>query len=789
MIESTPGVLEYDKVKDILARMTATEPGKELALALSPLSRLEDVRVALGEVTEMVSLLEDHGSPPVGGCRDIRESLLLLRAEGTWLAAEAFLDIHSSIEAARDCRSYFCGKEEAPGLAARAESLQVFKELARLISRSIGPRAEILDSASFALGDIRQEIRSLRGRIKRDLEGMLSSESLSGVFQDRIITERSGRYVVPVKADHRGRVKGFVHDESSSGQTLYVEPASVLKANNELLGKLREEKREEERILRRLSEDVRVEAHGLRSNQEVLAHLDFRAAAGRFSRLSEGTAPKLSKKPSIDLKGARHPLLIFNADGSLSESKAVPVDLFLGEGKEALVISGPNTGGKSVSLKTVGLSLLMVKSGLHVPCRPGSRIYPFNRVFADIGDQQSIEESLSTFSGHLTRVARILKEADRNSLVLLDEAGTGTDPAEGAALALSVIDSLRQRGTRTIVTTHLNLIKAYAYQEERVENAAVEFDEETFAPTYRIHYGIPGASGAFNIARSYGLPGEVLEGAKRYLGGSELDGVELIEKLNRQRLELEKELFETARLKEEAKKEREKRRKLLKEFEEQKKSLREKALRKADGLVRDAERKVKTILKEARKSGEDVHKRTEISEGFKEVRKKLEPLRAEPVREGRTPSEVEVGEMLRITALGTEGEVVKILPGQVELSVGGKKLRLALEKLEQFSPRRFAKKQKAKTSLKSAVERDSLETRLMLVGKRVDDALPMLERFIDDALLHGQVELEVVHGSGEGILRRAVREFLAGHREVTSFHAADPAQGGDNVTLLRLRSS
>ncbi|MEJ2200542.1 MAG: endonuclease MutS2 [Desulfuromonadaceae bacterium] len=785
MIEATLRVLEYDKVIALLAGHTASAPGRELALALAPLPGREAVVEALTEVAEMVVLLTEQGRPPVGGCRDLRDALYRLRAEGTFLLPEVLLDVRSSIEAASECRSYFSERERALRLGARATELEVLREVLREIRQSVGSRGELLDSASFELGDLRQQQRQLRSRIKSGLENLLNSEALAGAFQERLITERNGRYVVPVRADHRGQVKGFVHDESGSGQTLYVEPVSVLEWNNQLQSLQREEKREEERILRRLSALVRRDAAALRRNQEILAHFDLRAAAGHFAISCEAVAPKLAASPLLELRAARHPLLLFQPDGSRRRQEVVAIDLLLGEQADTLVISGPNTGGKTVALKTIGLLVLMVRSGLHIPCHADSRMGLFGQVFADIGDEQSIEENLSTFSGHLRRIGRILAAADGDSLVLMDEVGTGTDPAEGGALAMAVLDSLRRRGARTVVTTHLNLVKGYAHLQPGVENAAVEFDRTTLAPTYRLHYGIPGASNAFTIARRLGISEEVLEQASRYLGQGEREGLELLEELNRLREQLERELTDAERLKRRAQQEREKRRQLLQELEEQKRGILDKATRRGERLVRETEQRLKALLKEVPKQSLEVKEQARLMTDLRGIRQELTAAAPAPVSKGKAPQQVDVGELLRVPALNAEAEVVRLCGEEVELSVAGKKLRLPLARLEAYAPRRFAQRS-GEGKVRSRVEREGFNPKLMLVGKRSEDALLLLDRFVDDALLHHQRQVEVVHGAGEGILRRVVREFLAGHREVKAFHAADQSRGGDNVTLVEL---
>ena len=787
MSRETLRVLEYDKVRELLARFTATSPGRELVLGLKPLTGKAAVAEALAEVGEMRRLLEEVGRPPVGGCRDLRPVLRHLRTEGTWLPSEQLLEVLSSLDAARECRDWLAEREQAPLLTALADGLQPCAALRNEIGESVGARGEILDSASFELGDLRYQLRRLRERIRKVLEELLLSDRFEGGFQDRLVTERNGRYVVPVKADHRGRIKGFVHDESASGQTLFVEPTAVLDRNNELQALQRAEQRELERILRRLADGVRQHSEALQGNQRILARLDLRAAAARFARLCDGAAPQLASKPVVELKGARHPLLLFEADGTPVPDQAVAIDLLLAPDKDTLVISGPNTGGKSVALKTAGLLVLLVRSGLHVPCRPDSRLYLFDKVFADIGDEQSIEQSLSTFSGHLSRMREILQQADRRSLVLLDEAGTGTDPAEGAALAMAVLDELRAVGAKTVVTTHLNLVKGYALLEEKVENAAVEFDEQTLQPTYRLHYGIPGASKAFTIARRLGLSEELLSRAEGYLGEGERAGLELIEQINHQQQLLARRLDEAERLQRRARAERAKRKQLLEELEGQRQDLIDKARRRGEGLVREAESKIKRLFKDLREETPDVARQARLTGELRQVRETLRPSTKIQPKSTAVPTEVAVGELLRIPALGSEGEVVRVAGKEAELSVQGKKLRMPLSSLEQFQPRRFAGRQVDGGKVRSRVEREAAHRRLLLVGKRVDEALALLDRFIDDGLLHGMTELQVVHGSGEGILRRAVREFLAGHREVAAFHAADLAQGGDNVTIVQLR--
>ncbi len=785
MFAETERLLEFDKTVRLLSGYTQTEPGRKRALGLKPLEHSAAVRQSLAEIAEAVRLLDASSAPAFGGLHDLTAPLAGLRVEGNWLDAEALQAVLSSLETAAGCCVFFRQRQGVPQLAALVDGIDPLRSLAATIRSCVGRRGEILDSASAGLARIRKEVGALRAAVRAVMEEMLASDALAGALQDRLITERNGRYVLPVKSDFRGKVKGFVHDTSASGQTLFIEPARTLEKNNRLQSLLREEQQEEIRILQELSAMVAGERRQILANQEILTHLDLRFASARFARDCDGHAPHLVDVPVLELKQARHPLLLFAPDGTPLKKAAVPIDLNIGGDRSVLVLSGPNTGGKTVALKTAGLLLLMVRAGLHIPCHPDSRVHLFSRLFADIGDEQSIEASLSTFSGHLTRLRRILDEADGDSLVLFDEAGTGTDPGEGAALIIAAIDALRERGSKVVLTTHLNLLKGYAQLHEDVENAAVEFDPDTLRPTFRLHYGIPGESGAFTIARHFGLPEDILQRAEAYLGRGEQEGRELIGRLNDLVQTLEEERREAAAQLESARRERSRRKHLLRELEEQRAELLERALRKGEALVREAEIEVRQLLARAGET-KRLPEQAEVVAAVKGVGKKLERAKTAP-KPGKKARDVVPGEILHVPGLGVDGVVVEVSGKRIDLDIQGKKLRLTADGLEQYAPRRFAEKRNTAT-VRGRVERERFASRLLLVGKRVDDALPELERFLDDALLHGIRELEVVHGAGEGVLRKAVRDCLKVHSGVTAFHAAGPNQGGDNVTLVEMRT-
>lgn len=776
--------LEFPRLRQLLARQTQSEPGRKLAEKLLPLADLPQVEMALSEVDEAVRLLNDGQAPPLGGCCDLQPLLESAQAAGSLLATEELQKIGQALEVADSCRGWFARAVQLPLLADLAGGLTPLAELKRRLTDSIGARGELLDSASFELGDIRYQLRQTRNRVKQQLEQLLASEQYAGYFQERLVTVRNGRYVVPLKADCRGRLKGFVQDESASGQTLYIEPAQVLDGNNRLQQLLREEQREERRILLQLADLVRRDSPALRENQRRLARIDLRLAAARLSRQYQGCRPELAVDPAIVLKQARHPLLMVK-DGTLKTQRAVPIDLLLGKDCRALVISGPNTGGKSVALKTLGLLLLMLRSGLHLPCHPDSRLHLFRQLHVDIGDEQSIAENLSTFSGHLRRIREILEQADAETLVLLDEAGTGTDPAEGAALAQAVLDRLCELGAKTVLTTHLGQLKIYAHATPGIENAAVEFDPETLEPCYRLRYGIPGASSAMATARRLGLPDNVLRRAEAYLGQGEQDSTALLTKLNEQLRHLEHELAEAGKAKWDARETQQRRKEQLRQLKEQKTEIISRAARKADALIADTEARLKGLRKRQAaviSPQQAIRDRGELTA----AREQLQPFRPQRRRNSPIPEQLEIGELVRITALGVEARVEKLLSEGIELLVAGKRVRQPLAGLEQFVPRRFSTDKPAASRVTRLIAERHFEPKLMLIGKRTDEALSLLERFIDDALLHSLSQVEIVHGAGEGILRRSVREFLAGQRGVSAFYAAAAEQGGENVTIAEL---
>ncbi len=777
--------LEFAKVVNLVVGKTQTPYGKVLAETLAPLHDHECILEALQQTEEARLILREDGPLPLGSGDDLLPHLDTLHTEGLRLEPEVLRDVQSALEAASESRQQLFNSEHCSVLMPFAKRLTPIPELVADIRRSIGQRGEILDTASFELADLRDSIKGERTRVRRQLEKLLQDERLQGVFQETLITDRNGRYVVPVRADHSGRLKGFVHDVSASGQTLYLEPASTLESNNRIQTTLHMISREEERILARLTAGVRKVRIELAENQGVLAHLDLRQAMARLTVEMDGVVPELVEKPCLGLRDARHPLLVAAKLVDRDAPSPVPIDVRLAEECQALIISGPNTGGKTVALKTAGLLVLMVRAGMPIPCAPGSFLFPFSRVMTDIGDEQSIEASLSTYSGHLMRWRKIIENADETTLVLMDELGTGTDPGEGSALALATVDCLRSLGARVLATTHLHVVKGYAQLEDQVENAAVEFDTETLQPTFRLHYGIPGASHAFTIARRIGLPESLLNDADGYLDQDERSGGAIIERLQSLRADLDEALDTAQRLRSSAEVEQRKIRNDREDLEGRKQEILEEARLQGKKILDAAEEKLQKVFSKITQGDVQPKERAELTRSVRELRDTLpEPL---PQGPQQIPLDVVPGEVLYVPALGVDAEVAGVDGSRVELVASGKKLRQSIKSLRQYQPRRFAEQKKVAPKVRDQVERKAFLPRLVLVGKRVEDAQGMLGRFLDDAMLYGEQTLEIVHGAGQGILRKAVREFLAERREVTVFHAADPEQGGDNVTMVELR--
>lgn len=781
-------ILEFDKIIERLITRAATNPGKERAENLRPFYHLEDVKAAMSETREASVALRLKGHAPLGGIRDIRPSLERARIGGMLHPAD-LLDIASTLRAGANLKRFILAVDEKEPLEIMrnlAEMIQPLGALQEAINRAIDEHGEVSDAASPALRAARQEIRTLESRVRQKLESIIRSSSYQKMLQEQIITIRNNRYVVPVKPEYRQSFGGIVHDQSASGATLFIEPEAVVEINNRLREAEARETREIERILRELSGLVAGELDVLATNVEALGDLDFIFAKAYDAESSKATEPKLNDKGFLRLKKARHPLLPLE--------EAVPIDMELGRDFTALVITGPNTGGKTVSLKTIGLLTLMAMSGLFIPAEEDSETAVFSGVYADIGDEQSIEQNLSTFSGHMKNIVRILGEMDSNSLILFDELGAGTDPTEGAALAMAVIDHVYQRGARVVATTHYSELKAFAFNRAGIMNASVEFDEETLRPTYRLLLGVPGRSNAFAIASRLGLATEIIEAAKSHVGQEENQVDSMLASLEESRKKAEREEQTAAALRAETEKLRE-------ELQRE----REQLNREQETILRQAEERAQQAITAASKEAEEIiaelrRMAREEQAGIKEHRlidakKRLEE--AVPLLQGKNgrrlkqsiahaPKPVRPGDEVKVVSLGQKGHIVQDLGGgKYQVQIGLIKTAVEAEDLELIEPPPAQQHIRVPGVRSPGRERVKLE--LDLRGYKVEDAMVEIDKYLDDALLAGLSRVSIIHGLGTGQLRKGVQEYLRRHKSVSSFRFGVHGEGGLGVTIVDLK--
>ncbi len=792
MNKRTVKILEFDKIVDQLAGLTASGMGREIALALLPCKTLIKVQGLLNETSDAVSFIVRKGSPPLGGIHDIRASLK--RAEvGAVLSPGELLKIADVLRASRSLKAYGSGDvqiKEENAVNALIACLETNKRIEDRISIAIVSEEEISDSASPALGSIRRQIRDAQNSIKDKLNDIIRSSRYQKFMQESIVTIRGDRYVVPVKQEYRSEIQGLVHDSSSSGATLFIEPVAVVEANNNIKQLKVKEQAEIERILYELTAEVSGILPGLSSNISVLAKLDFIFAKAKLSVNYKCVCPCLNSRGRVAIKKGRHPLL--------DPRTVVPVDFWIGDSFRTLVITGPNTGGKTVSLKTVGLFTLMTQAGLHIPANEGTEMSVFDSVFADIGDEQSIEQSLSTFSSHMKNIVNILGEAAGNSLVLFDELGAGTDPAEGAALAMAVLECLHQAGCISIATTHYSELKVYAMSTNGVENACCEFDVKTLKPTYRLLIGVPGKSNAFAISSRLGLPENIIERAKEFLTQEDIKFEDLLMSIegNRTRTEEERIKAESYRLEIEG---------LKNQLEEQKKRLdsqKDKVLREAKESARrilvDAKREAGEILSELkrieteRQNAEREKEVENLKTRLKNKINKIEDSLTETVipKQGyaKPPENLKPGDSVLIISLNQKGTVVNppgndgealIQAGIMKINVHVTNLRLIDEQKLRSSPAGTAKIGMSKSK--------TIAPEIDLRGMTMDEAEEIVDKYLDDAAIAGLHEVTVIHGKGTGVLRSGIHRFLKYHGHVEAYRLGKYGEGETGVTVVALK--
>ncbi|MBN1304815.1 MAG: Smr/MutS family protein [Anaerolineales bacterium] len=823
MDTKTLTVLEYPKILERLARHCDFSASKELALDLTPDTSIEWIRSRLAETSEARRLLSTS-DVTLGGAHDIRESVELGRRGGT-IEPMALLDIKSTLLSCRNLKKILEKQvEQYPHLAELAFQLPDTYGIVEAVSRVLSDQGEILDSASARLGSIRKELRTSYERLMSKLQKYLTGSDTASMLQEAIITQRDGRYVIPLRAQFKGKVKSIIHDQSSSGQTLFVEPLPVVELNNKYRELQLAERDEEQRILSELSNQIGEHADEIIPGIEALAELDLAFGKAKYAEDTEASEPILFKpenrKPGVEnrnrsrvgksggnqnpeiidqpsvisLKQARHPLL--------DPKSVVPINFNPSPETRAVVITGPNTGGKTVSLKTVGLLVLMAQAGLHIPAQSGSGLPVFEQIYADIGDEQSIEQSLSTFSSHVTSIISILKAADENTLVILDELGAGTDPAEGAALARAILSYLLERGITTLVTTHHPELKAFAHTTAGVVNASVEFNVQTLRPTYQLTIGLPGRSNALAIAKRLGLPEEILAAARADVNPEDQQTDKMLNDIRRERNRTSREREKARKARQKVDQEAQKLEQRMEEIEKERQEIIARARAEAELEVEVLKHNIKTLKEHLHKARQPLEAVKEIETAVEQVEEKIAP----PAKANRQPSPragltrpLAVGDTVHLYTLNAEGSVTALGEEDAEVQVGALRMRARLEDMsrpqaadngqEQENTKVKAKQHKPTDNKSSVVKPPSAvvpKMEINLRGKTVDEALHDLEHYLDKAYAAGMPFVRIIHGKGTGALRQAVREVLRDHPYVTSFEEAASNEGGAGATVAKI---
>ncbi len=787
-------ILEYPKILEQLAGYAASRGAKKKCLRLSPMKDMAEIGTAQEETRDAFLRLEKDGNVSFAGVTDVMGSLKRLEIHAS-LDAPELLDIAALLETAESVRSYGLLPEErdadSPGggldsLSGRFHDLAVLRDVSTEIRRCLLDSETFADDASPALKNIRRKIENENKDLHKLLERLLRSTADQNLLTDALITQRNGRYCIPVRAEHKSHFSGMIHDRSASGSTLFIEPMEAVQMNNTIRELMDDEKEEMQKILAGLSEMAGACVPEIESDHQLLTELDFIFAKAKYARATKASQPILNDEGQVELKRAVHPLL--------DPKTAVPVDISLGEDYTSLIITGPNTGGKTVSLKTLGLLTLMGQSGLHIPAGEGSRLSVFTDVFADIGDEQSIEQNLSTFSSHMKNIIYITQHADYRSLCLFDEPGGGTDPAEGAALAIAILNSLKRRGARVMATTHYTELKTYALSEDGVMNASCEFDEKTLQPTYRLLIGVPGSSNAFAIARRLGMEQSIIEEARSGMAEDRVRMEEILAELDRLRRNAEEEQNRAAEARRSAEA-------LERRLSEQEKNLKEKK----EKLLEDARIEAQLILEDAKETADeairDFHKWQKNPHGssISDMEKKRTRLRekageyqkAAPKakRSGRKTGELKTGDPVLVLSLDTEGKILSgpDAKGRFLVGMGILQSKFAAQDLELLdAPAEMPEEPVQKTGYGRMANAINFKPELNLLGKTVDEALQLLDQFLDDALMAHASSVTIIHGKGTGALRRAVTEHLRKTSYVKKFRAGEYGEGDAGVTICEL---
>lgn len=785
MDKKVEAILEFDKIKKQLTEFASSSLGEQAILALTPDTDFQVVQKAQLETEEGAKIIRLRGSAPITGLTDVNAHLKRLEIGGDLNGLEIY-QIGSNLRVSRQMKNFMADLLEVgvelPLLGALAEELLVLKDVEEDIAISIDESGKVLDTASEALSSIRRTLRRTEDRVREKLESYLRDRNASKMLSDAVITIRNDRYVIPVKQEYKSHYGGIVHDQSASGQTLFIEPQSVVDLNNERKALQAKENQEIERILAEISASLAGWIKEIHHNTFILGRFDFILAKARFGKAMKAVTPHLSDNGVVRLFAARHPLL--------ERDKVVANDIYLGEDFTTIVITGPNTGGKTITLKTLGLLTLMAQSGLQIPTQEDSTIAVFEHVFADIGDEQSIEQSLSTFSSHMTNIVSILAKVNHKSLILYDELGAGTDPQEGAALAISILDASHAKGASVVATTHYPELKAYGYNRAHATNASVEFNVETLSPTYKLLIGVPGRSNAFDISRRLGLSETIITEARSLVDTESADLNDMISSLEEKRNLAESEYEEARELALGADALLKDLQKEISNYYQQKDKLIEQASDKAAKIVEKAEAEAEEIIHELRtmqlngaagiKEHELIDAKTRLGKAKPKTINKTIPQAPK-----QKPHVFQNGDNVRVLSLGQKGTLLnKINNTEWNVQIGIIKMKIKTTDLEYIQPEK-PKKQRIITSVHSS---DSpAKSELDLRGERYEDALQKVDKYLDEALLAGYPQVAIIHGKGTGALRTGVTEYLKNHRMVKSIRFGAAAEGGNGVTIVEFK--
>ena len=790
MNEKALHTLEYDKIIQKLVGYAVSPMAKERAADLRPSDAISDIAIWQQETTEATVMALKKGSPSFGGFREIRPQLKRASMAGVLSVAE-LMAIGEFAYVCRKVKNYARkeNKDEVyPRLDEYFDLIIPLDKLENEISRCILSETEIADDASAGLRSVRKEIKISNDRVKDHLNGIINSSAYRNMLQDFVVTIRNDRYCVPVKAEYRSSFPGMIHDQSNTGSTLFMEPLSVIQLNNKIKELQAKEKEEIEKILLMLSDLVTANAISIEGNLELLTQLDFIFAKAALSMAMDGTQPIFNTKGYIDIHKGRHPLL--------DPKTVVPTDIYLGKDFTTLLITGPNTGGKTVALKTLGLFTLMGQAGLHIPAFDNSELAVFDHVFADIGDEQSIEQSLSTFSAHMTNIVRIMDQVTDNSLVLFDELGAGTDPTEGAALAIAIIKALLEREIRTAVTTHYSELKVFALSTDHVENACCEFSVETLRPTYKLLIGIPGKSNAFAISKRLGLQDYILDSAKEFISQDEAKFEDVITDLeiSKKSVKIEQERAEEYRREAEALKKEVERQK--EKTKQQKEKILEKAREEAKQIYVKAKEEADSIIKEMNKQAKEANNKNKALEQRQKLNEKLSTMQADFLKSKRVkpnhkaPENLKVGDRVYVISFDQNGEVLAAPDKNKEVMVqmGIMKMKVPVAELMlDDTPQPKEKQQKKQPARAKLSKSQFISAEIDCRGQLVDEAIANIDKYIDDAYLSGLKQVVIIHGKGTGALRAGVQNYLKMNSHVKSYRPGTFGEGEAGVTVVELK--